>query len=92
MRSAGSRPEAGGTGVAIYHAYKRSRVSAADRTMRSLNTELQRLMREEDGAALTEYALLLAMIAVSVIGVVESFQLTLGEVFRLIGIALNDVL
>lgn len=51
--------------------------------MKTLNELMVRLAREEDGAAASEYAILVAFIAVAVAAAVQLFDL--GDIFGTLG-------
>ncbi|HJW24919.1 MAG TPA: hypothetical protein VJ576_08470 [Rhodocyclaceae bacterium] len=51
--------------------------------MKTLNELMLRLAREEDGAAASEYAILVAFIAVAVAAAVQLFDL--GTIFETVG-------
>ena len=49
--------------------------------MKNLLTKIQNFIREEDGASAVEYGLLVALIAVAIIGAVTTLGTTLSGLF-----------
>jgi len=49
--------------------------------MSTLKNTLRRFVREEEGASLAEYALLLGVITVALIGVITTFRQSIANIF-----------
>ncbi len=59
--------------------------------MSSLKQLASRFAREEEGASLAEYALLLGVIAVALIGIISAFKDSIANVFNRTTNTLNSV-
>ena len=59
--------------------------------MSTLKNTLRRFVREEEGASLAEYALLLGVITVALITVVTSFRNSISNIFQRTTNTLNTV-
>ena len=57
--------------------------------MRSLHQTLLRLLRSEDGPTAVEYAILLAVIAVSVIGALSLFGVHMDNLYTALNLTLS---
>jgi pilus assembly protein Flp/PilA len=57
--------------------------------VRSLHQTLMRLLRSEDGPTAVEYAILLAVIAVSVIGALSLFGVHMDNVYSAVTLTLD---
>jgi len=58
--------------------------------MASLSNTLRRFVREEEGASLAEYALLLGVITVALITVITTFRESIANIFGRTTTALNS--
>ena len=58
--------------------------------MASFSNTLRRFVREEEGASLAEYALLLGVITVALITVITSFRESIANIFTRTTTALNS--